>query len=310
MVVAIAASACSSSHSDGASGADEKLPLNIASATNSADFTSPFDATPDPDGKNVYFIALTPDGDPGIFKVGAAQGSPVTKLFSGAPLGSPVNIAISDDGKTLYLADSGADTPDGDDGGALFSLGVGGGTPSMLAGTEGTAPRGVEVHGDSLYFTGTKDGAPGLFKTSAQGGSASVVASGAFSDPSGVVVASTGEAYVVDTGTAADSVASVLKVAEDGTVTPFATGFNVGFPAGLALTKDGGTLLISGLDASKGTDVVIGVSVADAARRRTFSDTINQFSESAGLHRAKNVEVYAWADSQAQSTGTVYVLTK
>jgi len=309
MVVALAASACGSSSSDSGGSTDDKLKLNIGSSTNSADFTSPFDATPDPDGKNVYFLALTPDGDPGVFKV-AASGGPVTKLFAGAPLGAPVNIAVSDDGKTLFLADSGSDTPDGDDGGALFSLSADGGTPSLLPGTEATAPRGVEVHGDSVYFTGTKNGQPGLFKTSPQGGSASVVASGAFSDPSGVAVASTGEAYVVDTGSAQDGAASVFKVTADGTVSQFATGFSVGFPAGLAITKDNSTLLVSGIDASKGSDVVIGVSLADATSRKTFSDTINQFSEAAGLHRARNAEVYAWADSQAQSTGTVYVLTK
>ena len=39
-----------------------------------------------------------------------------------------------------------------------------------------------------------------------------------------------------------------------------------------------------------------------------FTDTIGGFSESAGLHRAKTLNVYAWADSRANGTGTVYVL--
>jgi hypothetical protein len=44
----------------------------------------------------------------------------------------------------------------------------------------------------------------------------------------------------------------------------------------------------------------------------TFQSTelgIDKFSESAGLHRSHGVGVYAWADSHANGTGTVYVLT-
>ena len=32
--------------------------------------------------------------------------------------------------------------------------------------------------------------------------------------------------------------------------------------------------------------------------------------QSAGLHRAKRAEVYAWADSRANKGGTVYVLSQ
>ena len=42
--------------------------------------------------------------------------------------------------------------------------------------------------------------------------------------------------------------------------------------------------------------------------RQDLGVTMEQFAESAGLHRAHDAEVYAWADSEANGTGTVYVL--
>jgi len=41
-----------------------------------------------------------------------------------------------------------------------------------------------------------------------------------------------------------------------------------------------------------------------------YIDVIGGFNESAGLHRAKGSDKFAWADSRAGGTGTVYVLSK
>jgi hypothetical protein len=40
----------------------------------------------------------------------------------------------------------------------------------------------------------------------------------------------------------------------------------------------------------------------------TVQKVIGGFRESAGLHRARNAGVFAWADGRANKTGTVYVL--
>jgi hypothetical protein len=40
-----------------------------------------------------------------------------------------------------------------------------------------------------------------------------------------------------------------------------------------------------------------------------LTKTVGQFHEPAGLHRAHDADVFAWADSQANASGTVYVLT-
>jgi len=39
-----------------------------------------------------------------------------------------------------------------------------------------------------------------------------------------------------------------------------------------------------------------------------MTEPVGAFSESAGLHRAHDADVFAWADSKANGSGTVYVL--
>jgi hypothetical protein len=132
----------------------------LVAAANDAQFFLPLDATPSPDGKTVYFIAVaTADRMPAIWKANASGGG-VTKLFSGDPLASPVGITVSADGNTLYIADPTAATGDTDTG-KIFSLASAGGTPAAVANTDGFAPRGVEMLGNDLYFTGRKGGVGG-----------------------------------------------------------------------------------------------------------------------------------------------------
>src|SRR5690348_4526374 len=59
--------------------------------------TAPVDATPDPAGKEVYFLATNGDGT-GVFRVGVAGGA-VTPVHLGAPFVEPRGISISSDGK-------------------------------------------------------------------------------------------------------------------------------------------------------------------------------------------------------------------
>lgn len=227
---------------------------------------------------------------------------------------SPFNITISDDGQKLFIADSSADGDPSEaverSDGRVFTMLVSGGTPTGLAGTEGITPAGIEAMGDSLYVTGRKDGLPGVFKTGIVGGAVSVVKSGApFTDPGGVAVSKKGEIYVVDTGSATgpQSLASVIRVMPDGATEVIADGISVGHPAGVALTADESAVLVSALDAAEGTDRVFRIQLGDRSLR-SFKGPIGEFYESAGLHRARNADVLAWADSHANGHGTVYVL--
>jgi DNA-binding beta-propeller fold protein YncE len=282
-------------------------PSKIDPAANGSDFMSPFDATPDLDGKTVYFTGLTREGDPGVFKVDA-KGGAITRLFVGEPLSTPFGIAISEDGKTLFIADSGAARSETEEGGNVFTLSIEGGTPSVLSGTEGTRPRGLEVKGEQVYFTGKKDGKAGLFTVGVGGGSASAVAVGApFADPSGVAIRKNGEVYVADSSPDGEAGSAIIRVA-DGKAELFQMGIAVGHPAGVALSQDEDALLISGIEPEKGTDIVYRIDLG-SKEMTTFDAVIKDFMESAGLHRAKKAEVYAWADSRANKGGTVYVLS-
>ena len=281
---------------------------SVAVAANDAMTQAPFDATPSPDGKQVYYTALGRDesGDavPGVFTV-AASGGAISTLALGDPLTAPVNISVSLDGQTLFVADPAAS--------AVFTLAASGGTPSPLAGTSGYAPRGLVVaKGEDkrqyLYFSGRAPDtqAAGVFRIDPAGGAVQTLASGApFEDPAGVAVDAKGAVYVVEASTERAS-ARVIRVEGDKPTT-FVEGIGIGFPAGITLTRDDTTLLVSGLDPDSKRDVVYFVDVATQKISR-FTKAVGEFHEPAGLHRAHDADVFAWADSQANENGTVYVL--
>jgi DNA-binding beta-propeller fold protein YncE len=273
---------------------------------NDAQTRSPFDATPSPNGEDVYYTALAGDESaPGVFAV-AANGGEIRTLAMGDPLTAPVNISVSLDGSRLYIADPAAST--------VFTLPTAGGEPTPLAGTEGYAPRGLVVaqladEREYLYFTGhaPESQEAGLFRVATRGGDVESVAQGVpFGDPAGVSVAADGAAYVVDTGVDRAS-ARVIRVAS-GQASVFIDGIGVGFPAGITLTRDDKTVLVSGLDPATRRDVVYNVDTRSKKIAR-MTDTIGRFQEPAGLHRAHDADVFAWADSRAEDTGAVFLIS-
>ena len=257
----------------------------------------------------MYFTALTGDPServPGLFQVPAAGGA-ITTIASGTPLGAPLGISVSLDGTTLFVADPGAAS-----GGAILSVPSAGGAPTALGGTAGYYPGGVVVakvnDQESVYFTGRDptSGAPGLFMTAEAGGGVTTVAEGApFAEPGGVVVAKDGTAYVADSLASGD-LAAIVKVS-GGAASLLVPRIGVGFPAGVTLTEDESTLLVSGLDPVTRTDLVYFADVKTGELSR-LTDPISAFHDSAGLHRAYGANVFAWADSRANTNGTVYVL--
>jgi DNA-binding beta-propeller fold protein YncE len=306
----IATAACSNSTSASHEPAPSPSKGNVSIGTLSPaahgnGLKSPFDATPDPDGKNVYFTAIGSNG-PGVFKV-AAKGGPVSQLFAGSPLVAPFSIAISTDGGTLFVADLGASTSK-TDGGTIFSLPVSGGTPEDIGAVDGMFPHGLEVSGDDVYFTGASNGSPGVFKMGVGGGAVTTLASGApFKQPSGVAIAKNGDLYVVD-GSSTNALAGrILKVTPSGQVSVYLDNIAVGYPAGIVFNQAESQLLVSARDSAKGTDAVLVIDVPTATYSE-FTSGIDSFVEPAGLHRAHSANVFAWADSTANKAGTVYVI--
>jgi hypothetical protein len=187
-------------------------------------------------------------------------------------------------------------------------MSIDGGAPSALSGTENTSPRGLEVRGEDVWFSGRKDHKAGLFRTSIKGGPAVAVALGEpFVDPSGVAIRKNGEVFVADSSPSGAPGSAIVRVVE-GKAEVYVSGIDVGHPAGIALAQDDNALLVSGIEPERGTDIVYRIDLA-TKEMKTFDAVIKDFQESAGLHRAKNAEVYAWADSRANKGGTVYALS-
>ncbi len=281
-------------------------------AHDAAAFTAPLDATPSPEGDMVFFTARNADGA-GVFKA-AASGGTTSVVYVGDPISGPVGITVATDSRMIYVADPGASVNDVDEG-VLWAVSASGGTPTPVNGTGGYAPRGIvlmnESGTDALYFTGKQptDGVPGVFKVHAIGGTVQTIAKGGpFSDPNGIAVTNEGIIYVVDSA-AEDLAAGSARVIEvkNGVPTILQEGLKVGFPAGIALSQDNTALLVSALSPATGKDQVVRIDLV--SKLQTVNDQgIGGFEEAAGLHRAANAEVYAWADSGADGSGTVYVL--
>jgi sugar lactone lactonase YvrE len=240
----------------------------------------------------------------------SADGGEITTLTVGGLLEAPVSIAISLDGRTLLVADSAANGTG--QGGAILALPATGGDASVVAGTEGYVPSGLAVakigNEERLYFTGREpsSGRAGLFFGALNGGNVEALAEDAvFGDPTAVAVDADGTAYVVDALNETGS-ASLVRVRKDKAET-VAEGIGVGFPAGGALTQDGSTVLVSGVHPTTGRDVVYLVDASNG-KVSVLSKPFAEFIEAAGLHRAHDGNVFAWADGEANGSGTVYVL--
>ena len=262
----------------------------------------PVDAAPSPDGTVIYFAA-TGDTGPALFRVPAGGGAAAT-ITQGAPLAKPSGVAVATDGSHLYVADQEASQA----GGAAAKGGIlavptssTSSAPTLLPGTDGRAPHGLDVvkegGTDVVYFTGTDpaNGAPGLFQAPVGGGPVATVAEGApFVSPDSVVVNARGVAYVSDQG-AGPGQGRVLAVT-GGKVTPVLDGLHLGAPAGVTLVHGDATLLVSSIDPATGSDQVLFLDVA-TGRTAAATKVIGANKNSAGgLHRALNAPVLAWSD--------------
>jgi DNA-binding beta-propeller fold protein YncE len=269
-------------------------------------FDTPFDAAPDPQGKTVYFTATGPEGA-GVFHVPFA-GGPSEKLATGAPFVQPRGIAVGTDGAHVYVADPQA--------GGVFAVPTAGGAPAAIAGTAGTAPRGVEIASeggrDVLYFSGT-DGSkePAVFKVDPAGAdAASVVTRGApLVEPVGIAVAKDGTLYVADRQAGGNGMGGVFRVA-GGKVELIAGSFRPGGPVvGAALTQDEKALLVSALDTARDSAQVLLIELG-SLKQAIVNKVIEANTGSGGIHRAYEGGVFAWADSGSPRSpkGGVYAI--
>jgi DNA-binding beta-propeller fold protein YncE len=302
---------------------------DLVVATRSGNFHDPLDSTPNMAGTTIYFTATGPHG-PGVFSVPAAGGT-ATEVFTGKPFVSPRGIVISPDDQHLYVTDSGAAT-----GGELFLLAVSGGSPSPIHGSERTAPQNLDVaiqNGQPvIYFTGKdpSSGQAALLKLPASGANAPtiLVKGSPLVAPDGLVVTHTGVIYLSDRAAAGGSDGSVFKV--DGSkVTVIVAKLRTGNPAGISLTQDESTLLVSALQLNSPSDQVLLIDLG-TGQIGSITEVIAQNQNAGGLHSAHHAILqtssalepgtaqlvfnspqqekteFAWADLHAGGNGTVY----
>lgn len=296
--LAYTVSGCGGSSSSGGGG------ISAVPATTSGAFMQPRDSVPSSDGTLFYFTALTSGGVPAVFKV-PASGGQASLIASGAPLSAPNSLAISSDDKTLFVTDGGGS-------GQIYIVPTAGGAATALVGTSGTAPYGVEVRrsgGDLIYFSGksASSGKPGVFTISPTGGTVGTVLEGSpLTSPGGVTVANNGDVYVVNIEGPGQDGGCIYKIAS-GAATQLACGLRFGTPSGITLDLAETLVLASGIDAT-GHDQVYAISLATKTVS-TVNDDISQNTRGGGVHRARSVDVFSWADLSAGSAGTVYRVT-
>ncbi len=225
-------------------------------------FEAIFDAMPSPDGTKVYITGVDSFGTIGAFWTPIGNGiQSVTQASAGSLLVAPLGVAVSSDGKTLFVADPGAVDPAGGDDGVIWSIALPNAMPAVVGGSSGIYARGLTVaqigSTDTLVFTGVNStGQAGVFTLSAGGGTAMTIVAGApFVDPSGVAVDSNGDYFVVDVTAGGSHRADVIKVSGT-TPSVVLSDLFVGYPAGIAASETNGSIVLSGLASASGPDTL------------------------------------------------------
>jgi hypothetical protein len=187
-------------------------------------------------------------------------------------------------------------------------MGTGAGAPSLLGGTDGYLPRGLAINGSDVVFTGIDpaNGKAGVFSIAGAGGNVTTILEGdPFVDPSGV--ATSGSAtFVVDT--IASGYHGTIFAVTGANAVPIATNIYAGYPAGIAVTSDGQTLLASSAAGAGGQ--LLKVAIGGGTASSVAPGAIATSTEPAGLRRAHGGCAYAFVDSAAGGTGAVYLVTK
>lgn len=255
-------------------------------------FKAPLDAVASPDGKRVYFAALTDDALPAVFT--ATEGQAAAPLLAGAPLEHPVGLVLSCDGSTLYVSD------DGDS--SIFALSTVDGSATKLNSTGIDVPAGLGMSPDcsTLHVTGQiAGGVPALFTLPTGGGEAKVTHQGSpLKKPSGVHVDANFVSWVMDATIGANGSTVLFAVTKDGNATEVISGFHAGTPGGVSLVTGGGNLAAIPLlnDAGEGELLIVeigtGVMVHIAAPEMVAP---------AGIRAARNAPVLAIADPGANA---------
>ena len=108
-----------------------------------------------------------------------------------------------------------------------------------------------------------------------------------------------------NTQTPTNSDAGIVLI-HDGAASVLATGFATGYPAGIALTLDEKTLIVSGEGPDHSDSVYLVDTANPLAPPSVVTDSFSAYQDaSAGLKRAHGENTFIWA-SLAANGGTIY----
>jgi DNA-binding beta-propeller fold protein YncE len=263
----------------------------------SGGFTAPTDAVASPDGKTFYFAARDEQNEPAIFRTSSEPGSTAEVLAAGAPLDMPINLVMSCDGATLYIADLGSED------GSVLSMPTAGGAVASLGASGIVRPGGLAMAKDcaTLFATGRTDaGAPALFSLATAGGAASVVYQGApLVAPAGLFIDDDDVSWVTDSRAYGDRGEGVLfAIPRDGSAaSPVLSDLRMGTPAGCSLTAGGGTAVIPTRDAS-GNAQLTSVHIKSGEMLQLAAPDI---IDPAGIRTARKAGVFALVDQEGNA---------
>jgi DNA-binding beta-propeller fold protein YncE len=273
---------------------------SVSLLTTDGTFDSILSAVPDASGQFVYFVANATAGT-GVYKVPVAGGS-ASKVFTGAPFGKPMDLALSTDNQTIYVADSAS---------GIYALSISGSAPVLVAGTAATVPVAVDViqraGQDVVYYCGRDlllGGGHAIIEVPAVGASTVKVVYSGFPlhSPAGIVSARNGTLFI------ANGNGAVYELGTS-TLTRLAEGITMGAPAGIALTPDEKVLAVSSKSGTNGTAQVQIIDLA-TGELSVFNKMIGTNAHPGGLHGARNaagaIGRYAWAG--VTGPGRVYRL--
>lgn len=246
-----------------------------------ADLGRSIDAARSPDGADIYFLSEVV-GVPALQQ--ATDGGAPRSVADG--LSDASSLVIASDGAVAVVAAA----HDGARG--LARVDLASGDVAWIPGVEDHAPRGLDLvrgdAGDVVVFTGVDpDAGPGVFRIGLAGaGLTSLASFPAAAALDGVAMTSDGALFVADTR------GSLWHAPAGAAPTEVLTDVILGEPAGVALTLDESTLLISSLSAA-GTSQVILLDTATFATS-IFADVIGSNRASGGVHRALDADLFAW----------------
>ncbi len=261
-------------------------------------FTAPTDAVASPDGKTFYFAARDEMNEPAIFRTSSEPGSLPEVLAVGAPLDMPINLVMSCDGATLYIADLGSEL-----GGVLAMPTAAGGAVEALGASGIVRPGGLAMAKDcaTLYATGlTEAGEPALFSRPAAGGAATVVYKGdPLVAPSGLHIDNDDVSWVMDNRAHGDNGEGVLfAIPADGSAAnPVVSDLRMGSPGGVSLTAGGGTAVMPTRDAD-GNAQLTSVNIKTGEIVQLAAPTM---IDPAGLRTARKAGVFAVVDQEGNA---------